>query len=429
MLSTGAFNALLKTLEEPPSHVIFILATTEIHKVPETIISRCQRFDFARLPLPNIIEKLTFVAASEKVKIDKSSLEMIAIAAEGGMRNAESLLAQVMALEDKKITVKEVQEILGATDRAFAGEITKMLMDNDSRGAIDKINSILNDGYDLQIFNKSLINYLRQLMLIKISSDLKSSFAYELTSEELEKMERQAQKNDLLKIITAINLFLDAQNKIASFILPQLPLEIAVIKATNTLPNIQPETFRQREENNQDTRNKKQEIPNSQFSIPNPLRQSFSEASQIPNPNEQISKNIENDNETIKQYDNENAADIDIDKVKSNWNKLLEEIKPYNHSLKALLSNCKVIGTQGNEIRIATAYEFYKDKLNSPENRLTLEKVLSRILGNQIRVKAVTNKEAGISNTSAPAKSPAPGQQNELLNSAMEILGGKVVEE
>ncbi|EKE18522.1 MAG: hypothetical protein ACD_9C00308G0001, partial [uncultured bacterium] len=117
MLSTGAFNALLKTLEEPPAHVIFILATTEIHKVPETIISRCQRYDFTRLSLEHIIEKLSTIAKNENVSIEKNALEMIAIASEGGMRDAESLLSQVMALEDKKITAKEVEEILGTTQR------------------------------------------------------------------------------------------------------------------------------------------------------------------------------------------------------------------------------------------------------------------------------------------------------------------------
>ncbi len=117
MLSTGAFNALLKTLEEPPAHVIFILATTEIHKVPETIISRCQRYDFGRLSINHITKKLSFIAKKEEVEIEKDALEMIAISAEGGMRDAESLLSQVMALEDKKITAKEVEGILGTTRR------------------------------------------------------------------------------------------------------------------------------------------------------------------------------------------------------------------------------------------------------------------------------------------------------------------------
>jgi DNA polymerase-3 subunit gamma/tau len=146
MLSTGAFNALLKTLEEPPKHVIFILATTEIHKVPATILSRCQRFDFTRLPLQNIIEKLSMIAKKEKVSIDADSLEMIAIAAEGGMRDAESLFGQVLSLEDKNITATEVEEILGTTDRKFYAELAELIFKKDATGAIARINNFLNDG-------------------------------------------------------------------------------------------------------------------------------------------------------------------------------------------------------------------------------------------------------------------------------------------
>jgi len=155
MLSTGAFNALLKTLEEPPTHVIFILATTEIHKVPETIISRCQRFDFTRLPIQLIIQKLSAIAKSEEIKISPESLEMIALASEGGMRDAESLLGQIMALEDKNITVKEVEEILGTADRQSVGVIAGMIVNGETEKALEKINALFTDGYDLEIFTKT----------------------------------------------------------------------------------------------------------------------------------------------------------------------------------------------------------------------------------------------------------------------------------
>jgi DNA polymerase-3 subunit gamma/tau len=236
MLSTGAFNALLKTLEEPPAHVVFILATTEIHKVPQTIISRCQRFDFARLPIQNIIEKLTLIAKAEKVKIDQEALEMIAISAEGGMRDAESLLGQIISLEDKNITIKEVEDILGTADKKTAETVAEMIFNKDSSGAIAKINELLENGYDLEIFNKSFVNYLRQLMIIKVDPNLKKYFSAEATGEHLDKMIELSKKAELAQIISAINIFLEAQNKISTFILPQLPLEIAIIKATHTFP-------------------------------------------------------------------------------------------------------------------------------------------------------------------------------------------------
>jgi DNA polymerase III subunit gamma/tau len=451
MLSTGAFNALLKTLEEPPNHVIFILATTEIHKVPETILSRCQRFDFTRLPIQNIIEKLTLIAKNEKIKIDTDSLEIIAIAAEGGMRDAESLLGQVIALEDKNITIKEVEEILGTADRKTAYEIAELIINNDSTGAIQKINALLNDGYDLSVFNKSLINYLRQLMLLKISPELKSSFAYEVTSEQINAMLAQAKKADLQKIVTAINLFLDAQNKISSFLLPQLPLEIAIIKATQTFPVMKHETYNmQQASNNQDTRNLPTGQAGNNQTNSKPQITSAAADKQNTNSNDQNSKECHSgpDPESNKkapqthpleilnpmptgrqevQNDSTSIKQILTTDVQSNWSKLLSAIKPLNHSLQALLFGCQIVSVENNTLTLATPYDFYKEKLNNPANRLIVEDVFAKILGSKIILKTVTNQEAGIK--TEPKKEEPAGEQSSLLNDAMKIMGGKVVEE
>lgn len=414
MLSMGAFNALLKTLEEPPAHVIFILATTEIHKVPETIISRCQRFDFARLPIENIIEKLTLIAKNEKVKIDKDALEMIALASEGGMRDAESLLGQIISLEDENITLKEVQEILGTTDRKFSYEIMEEIVYKNTTKAIEKINSILLEGYDLEVFNKSLTNYLRQLMLLKINPELKSHFSYEITEEQKEKMLKQCAKIELPKIIYIINLFLDAQRKISSSVLPQLPLEIAIIKATNDFPelrSIQPE-----------------------ITISKTLTQNLNIENKKPETLTKKSENTEkgNINKTTEQFDN-----LTMDLAESKWKQLLIDIKPFNHSLKALLSNCQVFKVNGSTITLATPYDFYKDKLNIPVNKLTVEDVFGKLLGSKISVKIVLCKEVGIKpiqkteipETKESEEKRDKKEQKSLLSSALEIMGGKVVEE
>jgi len=413
MLSTGAFNALLKVLEEPPTHVIFILATTEIHKVPETILSRCQRFDFARLPILSIIEKLSLIAKSEKVEIDKDSLEMIAIAAEGGMRDAESLLSQIIALEDKNITIKEVEEILGMTDRKFAYEMAGLIISNETEKAIEKINSLLMEGYDLKVFNKSLINYLRQLMLLKISPELKTYFTFELTREQLEKMIAQSKKAEMPKIILTINLFLDAQSKLSSFLLPQLPLEIAIIKATGTFPA-------------------EQEI-SPEFKTPtsSPDKQKVKLQLNVQSSNshsgldpESSSKNLDASLDSRFRGNDNTEKDVDINDVKDKWNQFLEEIKPHNHSLKALLSNCQISSVNGQEVMLCTSYDFYKGRLNEANNRATMEKVLGNILGQKVILKTITNKEAGRPET--PKESGE--KKSTLLQSALEILGGKVVE-
>lgn len=431
MLSSGAFNALLKTLEEPPAHVVFILATTEIHKVPETILSRCQRFDFARLPIQNIIEKLSLIAKSEKIKIEKSALEMIAIAAEGGMRDAESLLAQVIALEDKNITAKEVEEILGTADRRFSFEIAEMIIGNDSQGAIEKINSLLAEGYDLQVFTKTLINYLRQLMLLKVNPELKSTFSSEITAEQMEKMIAQSEKIELQKIISAINLFLDAQGKISAFMLPQLPLEIAIIKATRTFPSIEPSDKYQAASDMSANVKTQSARPPMTGTVVQAKPQFETE-----NPNKTVlTEKAEEKNQKKAKARLDNAMAIDVEIVKQNWNKLLEEIKPYNHSLKVLLSNCQVEKIIDNEIILTTPYDFYKERLNETKNRLTVEEVFGKILGLKISLKIITNKEAGMpintKQSASLAETQATGEkkQSPLLASALEIMGGKIVEE
>lgn len=420
MLSTGAFNALLKTLEEPPSHVIFILATTEVHKVPETIISRTQRFDFTRLPLQNIIEKLSFIAKSEKVKISEEALEMIAISAEGGMRDAESLLGQIIALEDKKITAAEVEEILGMTDRKFAAQFTDLIISNETNLAIAKINSLLEGGYDLEIFSKTFINYLRQLMLLSVDESLKKYFSYELSKEQSEKIVGQAKRSTLSKIVSTINIFLEAQAKISRSAIPQLPLEIAIIKAT--MPPLKEPNSRQEEEKEKVTETKTQtarSLPKAQILEKEILLKADAETK------------IKTEGTSKEEEGQLEKIDLDMDKVKRNWNKLLVDIRPYNHSLSALLCNCQVISVDGAKISIATPYEFYCEKLSNPNNRLTIEEVFSNILGLKISIVAATDR------TLTPQKplgeitiqEEKTSKQDPLLSSALEIMGGKLVKE
>jgi DNA polymerase-3 subunit gamma/tau len=417
MLSTGAFNALLKVLEEPPAHVIFILATTEIHKVPETILSRCQRFDFSRLPLPSIIEKLSLIAKGEKVKIEKEALEMIAISAEGGMRDAESTLEQIIALEDKNITGKEVEEILGTTDRKMAALVAKMIVEKNSASAINKINGLLEGGYDLQIFNKSLINYLRQLMLLKISPELKKYFTYEMTGEEMEKTLALSQKAELPQIISAINFFLEAQNKISSYILPQLPLEIAIIKAAGIIPveNRNVESIKYNVASINDGSGLRLEPHNLTKKI---------DSTDLTNRNTSSKEIKKNDSETPI---NPEVA-VDLFTIRQNWSRFLTDIKPFNHSLSALLSNCEATKIEDNKITLATAYDFYAEKLRDAKNRLTIEEVLSKILGSKIIIAVVVDKSIS-PKKEIPSVPEIDHEQNSLLDDALSIMGGKIVEE
>jgi len=230
MLTKEAFNALLKTLEEPPEHAIFVLATTEIHRVPATVLSRCQRFDFKKLTLGQIVSRLKDIALKEKVEAEQEALELIGISADGSMRDGESLLNQVITLEDKIITLKEVQEILGATDPVVVEGFSKLLAQKDIPEALKFINKLAQDGYDIHQFTKALVGYLRKVLILKIDASLAKVVASEMTEEQIKKsleLATQFEPSELLKIT---KLFIEAENEIKSSLIPQLPLELAVVE-------------------------------------------------------------------------------------------------------------------------------------------------------------------------------------------------------
>ena len=234
-LTKEAANALLKTLEEPPSHAIFILATTEVHKMIPTILSRCQRFDFRKLTLPEIFKKLSVITEKEKIKIEKPALELIALNAEGAIRDAESLLNQLSTVyrdSKKEIKVEDIKDLLGLVEIDMVSNFTDFLCEKKTFKAINYLNGISDKGLDLNEFAKSLIHYLRKALIVKIIGEEKDSagFLSGLTGEEIQRLKKQSenfQEEELQKIL---NAFLEAQNKMKYSPIPQLPLELATVE-------------------------------------------------------------------------------------------------------------------------------------------------------------------------------------------------------
>ncbi|OGZ19062.1 MAG: DNA polymerase III, subunit gamma and tau, partial [Candidatus Nealsonbacteria bacterium RBG_13_42_11] len=228
-LTKEASNALLKTLEEPPSHAIFILATTEIHKMIPTIISRCQRFDFRKLTVPEIVKRLEIVCDKEKVKIEKSALELIALNSGGAIRDAESLLDQILTFSGAlaktgEIKTENVKDILGLVEITVISKFCDFLVQKKAGEAVNFLNELAEKGSDLQEFSKSLINYLRQGLLLNIMGpEAGNPIIAGLTKEELEKLQNQATSLKEGEIRRMIGLFLDAENKMKYSSIPQLP--------------------------------------------------------------------------------------------------------------------------------------------------------------------------------------------------------------
>lgn len=231
-LSKDAANALLKILEEPPSYAIFILATTEAHKMIPTIASRCQRFDFYKLTYDQMVEKLTFICKKEGIDIEKDALGLIASASEGSMRDAEGTLNQVLNfLPDTKIRAEDVQMLLGLVDIHLVVELSNFLIKKDKAGALKFINDNIEKGIDIPEFTGTFIDYLRKLLILKIDSGLISSIMPGETKEVKETAQKQANEFTEENLKKTLNLLLDADNKSKYASIQQLPLELAVIES------------------------------------------------------------------------------------------------------------------------------------------------------------------------------------------------------
>lgn len=229
-LSKDAANALLKTLEEPPAHAIFVLATTEIHKMIPTIISRCQRFDFQLLTIPEITKKLEIINKKQGLEIEKQAIEIISRNARGSLRDAESLLDQAITFcGQRKITVQDIKDLLGLVEIAEIAEFTNLIFNKQAGQAIKFLEEIKNRGQDLQEFIKAFVNYLREGLLLKISENENPGYLG-LTTEEIENLKKQIQPIQQEKILEIIEEFLSAANKMKYSPILQLPIELAIVE-------------------------------------------------------------------------------------------------------------------------------------------------------------------------------------------------------
>jgi len=229
MLSKGAFNALLKTLEEPPAHAIFILATTEYDKVPATIGSRCQRFHFRKLALVQIIEKLKGIVKAEKLKVSDDALELIASLGEGSLRDAESLLSQITSLKED-VALETVEKHLGKLGFNRVSGLADLIMQNNLKACLTRINEINEGGYNVTDLTKELIHYLRRVLTLKYNPDLEMEFKKELTTKELELVKAHAKLLDDKKHIPLLKGLITAYSQMRYSPFATIPLEITLIE-------------------------------------------------------------------------------------------------------------------------------------------------------------------------------------------------------
>ncbi|MDP2709529.1 MAG: DNA polymerase III subunit gamma/tau [bacterium] len=407
MLSVPAFNALLKVIEEPPAYVIFILCTTEAHKVPATIISRCQRFDFKRIGLADMVKKLNYIAASEKVKVEKNILESIARQADGHMRDAESLLGQIIAISGAEITPEEADLVIPRSDLNEVMNLLEFLVKKDAAGGIRLINKLMDDGVDLKMFVKDLIEITRKLMLMKVNPALANKLSQELGEAMELKLNKLAQVMTINQALSFLEKFIDVSNEIKADFIQQLSFEMAVVELCSPAAPAAVNSF----------------APAPPFSAGAKFSAVRTQSAGAHKPAEE------------KAASAGPAVSLTDDQIKEKWNEVLAKVKQYNHSLSFILRVCQPQRLSGNRLCLAFKYKFHKDRVSEIAIKNIIEKVLNQVYGAPLTVEAVIDENLEVAASKLVSDepidlkkaAPAPGEQENMIDNLLKTFGGKIV--
>ena len=233
MLSQGAFNALLKTLEEPPSYVIFILATTEPHKIPATILSRCQRFDFKRVTVQDMSSRMKEICEDVNIEVDERALNLIARNSQGALRDALSILDQCMSFSDDKIEYKDVVDLLGTVNIEQLFEMAEYVIKEDTKKCLEILNEFVIWGKDIKNLIDDLIDHFRNLMICKVSTELDEIIS--LPEETIEQLKAQSSLIETNDIIRILNILSETQDNIKSSSNPRVLAEVSIMKLSQPM--------------------------------------------------------------------------------------------------------------------------------------------------------------------------------------------------
>lgn len=378
MLSTGAFNALLKTLEEPPSYVIFILATTEAHKIPITILSRCQRYDFRRITAETIAARLQELMDKEGNDVEEKAIRYIAKAADGSMRDALSLLDQCIAFYlGEKLTYEKVLENLGAVDTQVFSRMLRQILQQNTAGTIKTLDEIIIQGRELGQFVTDFIWYLRNLLLISTSEHPEE--AVDASAENLERMKEESSMLDVETLMRYIRIFSELSNQIKYASQKRVLVEIALIKLCQPVMEMNLDSLYDR------VRVLEEKLQNGVMVSSVPV-ESYGQI-KTENMQEQIRE------ETVKP---EKAAPEDLQYVKKNWNSIIRDTKGLLQQM-LLDSVPKYDGNTGEPILYVEFQNFLAQTcIDNPENLEMLKNAVRRKIGKEVEIKMILkNSETG----------------------------------
>ncbi len=372
MLTTEAFNALLKTLEEPPAHAVFILCTTEAQKIPKTILSRCLQIKFRRSKFEEVVHSLQRVVKGEKLLPAKGVLEAIAQNADGSFRDAQKILDQLSS-GGNKISLVETQKLLGQVEELKPEKLLQFLAIKDLKASFSEIDRIVNFGADLELYLQNLLERLRLILLKLIGVEVENSQEIELIGN-LDKSE----------IVRLINLFSRAAGEMKVTPVPQLPLELVAVEWCEVNP-----VKEEGEKSHQ----------NSQGNL-NPT----------PSPRNELHQNSPLPS----------SLKGNLNKIIEKWDDLLLGVKPLNHSVEALLRASRPIKMDNGFLILEVFYKFHKERLETERCRLIVEEVASQLLGKPIKLKCILGEKK---------KEALPQEpENDIMEVASEIFNGKLVD-
>ena len=408
MLTNEAFNALLKTLEEPPPHVIFVFATTEPHKIPATIHSRCQRYGFKRIPLQEIIDRLRKIALAEGIKITDSGLAMIARAAEGSMRDSQSLLDQAVSYSGMEIKDEDLQTTLGTVAQESLLKFTAGLLSRDSAGLLRLIDVLLEQGQDMRQFLSGVVEHLRNLLVAKISPE--AATIIELPAADIEAIKRQAavaEAEHLLLLFDSLSNTLDDMRWSPN---QRFTVEVGLIKACN-LPPLKPlaEVL---------ARLKTLEARLAAGHSPNATLVSAVQERPAESPSKEPTSSPSKP--AAAQSGGHDEA----------WSKIMSALRTKKPGLASALEHSKSVKMTDTELVInLKGSSFQKDLVDKRENRSVLEELAAEILNKKIQIKIQLLAEAVKTGTKQKMqKRQKLEEQDPLVQDALRIFGGEVVE-
>lgn len=429
MLSQGAFNALLKTLEEPPKHVVFILATTEPHKLPATILSRCQRFDFKRIGQGTIVEWIRSIAQKEGLDIEESALYSIARQAEGGARDALSLLDQSMGLYGKKISNEGILSILGTASQDFLFTTVDDLIAGRVQGLLEAINKLVDNGKDLSVFVKGLNGHLRDMLVAKLCD--KPSDLIDRESSELDRLINQAQGASETRLVRAVEILSELLAYIKKSSQPRILLELALIKICRPSQEDSYDALIDRIELLE-----KQVKDNSQR-LPRQITEAVAVYEKEPSPNASI--DIVERVPAKEDYESDPGPESSLEpdsipmpkdegakaKVKdpiANWSQILELVRKDRIAIYGLLADAKPRLKENRLILYFPPMQgFYAAAIDKEDNKAYLEGLIKQLTGTDLRLKCLIEDEDMI-------EAETVEDEDYIVKKAIEIFGADSVE-